>query len=232
VQILQQVRTCSPDVLLVSAQLEGDVHAGFSVLTQLRTEHPDLKAVVLLDSSKPDAVVAAFRCGARGVFCRNVSLDLLGKCVSAVHRGEIWANNQELSFLLAALAETVPVQFDTRILAPLSAREVAVVRCLVEGLTNREIAQILSISQHTVKNYIFKIFDKLGVSNRIELVFHVLATRGHTRPMESFEGRKHPVKAPSNTTSDEVQFPAVRGRRGASSESVPGLGPNNAVVSG
>ena len=167
------------DVLLVSARLEEDANRGFLLLQQLRTERPAIKAIVLLDSSKPEVVVEAFRSGAAGVFCRNTAIRILRKCIAAVHDGQIWANSEELGFVLSALAKNPPFQLDRKQLIPLSAREKEVVRCLIEGLTNREIGQALALSQHTVKNYIFKIFDKLGVSNRVELVLHVL-----TRPAQ------------------------------------------------
>lgn len=167
------------DVLLVSARLEEDANRGLSLLQQLRTERPALKAIVLLDSSKPEVVVEAFRSGAVGVFCRNTAIRILRKCIAAVHDGQIWANSEELGFVLSALARNPPFQLDRKRLIPLSAREKEVVRCLIEGLTNREIGQTLALSQHTVKNYIFKIFDKLGVSNRVELVLQVL-----TRPAQ------------------------------------------------
>jgi DNA-binding NarL/FixJ family response regulator len=174
-EVVRITRTSCLDVLLVSARMEEEPNRGLSLLRQLRKERPGLKAVALLDSSMPELVVRAFRSGASGVFCRSAELQLLLKCLAAVHRGQIWANSEELGFVLAALAVAPPFQFDGKRLTPLSTREKDVVRCLVEGLTNREIAETLVLSQHTVKNYIFKIFDKLGVSNRVELVFQVLS---------------------------------------------------------
>jgi DNA-binding NarL/FixJ family response regulator len=184
------------DVLLVSARMEEEPRRGILLLRQLRAECHGLKAVVLLDSSKPGEVVDAFRAGACGVFCRSTEIQLLRKCIAAVHRGQIWANSEELSFILAALASLQPIQFDSKRLTPLSAREKDVVRCLVEGLTNSEIAKTLEISQHTVKNYLFKIFDKLGVANRVELVFRVLSAPDRLG------------LAPANSVSETVQTPA------------------------
>jgi DNA-binding NarL/FixJ family response regulator len=184
------------EVLLVSARLEEDTNRGLSLLQQLRTERPALKAIVLLDSSKPDVVVGAFRSGAAGVFCRDTAIRILRKCIAAVHSGQIWANSEELGFVLSALAKNPPFQLDKKRLIPLSAREKEVVRCLIEGLTNREIGQTLTLSQHTVKNYIFNIFDKLGVSNRVELVLQVLA-----RPAEDLWIDSFPPKMPATPIS-------------------------------
>lgn len=179
-EILRLVPTLPVDVLLLSARMQEEPTGGFSLFEQIRKEQPSLKGVLLLDSSRPDLVVLAFRVGALGVFSRDTELPLLMKCIRAVHRGEIWLNNKELSFVISALNSATPSDFDSKRLASLSAREREVVTWLIEGLTNREIAEKLSISQHTVKNYIFKIYEKLGVSNRVELAFQVLSLPAHS----------------------------------------------------
>ena len=165
----------SPDVLLISAQLGEGPERGLTVLEQLRTERPNIKAVALLNAQRPDLIVRAFRSGASGVFCRS-TLDMLCKCITAVSQGQIWANSEELSYVLAALADPPQAQkLESRILSLLSKREREVVEYLVQGFTNREIADTLGISQHTVKNYLFNIFEKVGMSNRVELVFNLLS---------------------------------------------------------
>jgi len=185
VEVLRCIRVSYLDVVLVSARMEEEPNRGLVLLQQLRAERPGLKAVVLLDSSKPGSVVQAFRSGASGIFCRSTAIPLLCKCIAAVHKGQIWANSEELGFVLSALAADVPSQLDSKRLIPLSSREKQVVHCLVEGLTNREIAETLAISQHTVKNYVFKIFDKLGVSNRVELVFQVLSKPSYVSAIQA-----------------------------------------------
>jgi DNA-binding NarL/FixJ family response regulator len=184
-EVLRIISASSVDVLLVSAHMEEEPNRGILLLQHLRAEHRGLKAVVLLDSSKPEVVVEAFRSGASGVFCRSGEIELLRKCIVAVHRGQIWANSEELGFVLAALVVDQRFRLDDRQMTSLSGREKQVVRYIVEGLTNREIAETLTISQHTVKNYIFKIFDKMGVSNRVELVFHVLSGGGDLDSIEA-----------------------------------------------
>jgi DNA-binding NarL/FixJ family response regulator len=90
----------------------------------------------------------------------------------------VWASSIELHFLLEALAQPATASFRHLGSPPLSARESDVVRCVAEGLTNREIAQRLKLTEHTVKNYLFRIFDKLGVSSRVEVVLHALGNGG------------------------------------------------------
>jgi two-component system, NarL family, nitrate/nitrite response regulator NarL len=175
-QIIETIRRCRPDVLLISARLEDEACTGLKLLERLRTDRLAPKTVVLVDTSRPDVVVNAFRSGASGVFSRSTPFHMLSKCVAAVHDGQIWANSKELGFVLEALAAAPRLEpLEGNGLAVLSKREREVVRCLAEGQTNRQIAEALGISPHTVKNYMFKIFDKLGVSNRVELVFHSLS---------------------------------------------------------
>lgn len=181
-EVLKGVLHSNPDVLLISENLDQRPGAGLELLTKIRSTNPNLKAIVLLDSSKRESIVQAFRAGARGVFCRNQPVRMLCKCISVVSEGQIWASSSELDFLLEALAAAPSLPSgDASALGVLSDRERDVVRALAEGLTNREIACRLDISGHTVKNYLFRIFDKLGVSSRLELLFFVLSRTGHAQ---------------------------------------------------
>ena len=169
-EIGQMALRSSPDVLIISARMQEEADRGFAILQQLRAECPSMKGVALLDSRKPEMVVQAFRMGASGVFCRTKAVEMLPRCIIAVHRGQIWANSEELHFVISALAGTThSTAVEQESLSLLSKREREVADSIVEGLTNREVAERLGISQHTVKNYVFKIFDKLGASNRVEL---------------------------------------------------------------
>ncbi len=162
-----------PSVVVIGAEIEGDSRKGFEVVRELRSMCPETRVVMLLDSSERKLVVEAFRAGARGVFSRNGSLKLLAKCICCVHQGQIWANSKELRYLLDALGEALPLRIvDAKGSELLSRREQEVVRCVAEGMSNREIAQRLGLTEHTVKNYLFRIFDKLGVSKRVEVVLY------------------------------------------------------------
>lgn len=171
--ILAAVAKEKPAVVIVSAELDDDPRKGFEVAREVHTLRPDTRIVMLIDVSERSQVVEAFRAGARGVFCRSESLKSLAKCIYSVNLGQVWANSKELRYLLDALGEALPMRvIDAKGATLLSRREQEVVRCVAEGLSNREIAQRLGLTEHTVKNYLFRIFDKLGVSKRVEVVLY------------------------------------------------------------
>jgi two-component system nitrate/nitrite response regulator NarL len=159
------------DVAVIGCNLDEQPLHGIEVLRQLKSTWGGIRAIILLDSSKRDVVIEAFRAGARGLFTRHESLEMLSKCVRRVHEGQIWANTEQMGFAIEALAAAPTVRaVGANGIDLLSKRELEVVRCLAEGMTNREIATRLGLSQHTIKNYLFRVFDKLGVSSRLELL--------------------------------------------------------------
>ena len=172
---VETVRLHKVDVLVLSSNLDEEPLGGFELLRQLRASNPGILAIILLDSSKREMVLQAFHAGARGIFSRHDSLEILSKCIRSVREGKIWATSQQVAFAVEALASSPVVRaVDANGLSLLSKREMDVVRSLAEGLTNREIAERLGLSQHTIKNYLFRVYDKLGVSSRLELLFMTL----------------------------------------------------------
>jgi DNA-binding NarL/FixJ family response regulator len=174
-EILAQTRREHPHVAVISARQGDNGTAGFELCRDICSSSPSTRVIMLLDSSERTSVIEAFRSGARGVFFRTESLKSLAKCILCVHNGQVWASSGELHYLLEAIAEPVPMRF-TGVTGKslLSARELDVVRCVAEGMSNREIALRLTLREHTVKNYLFRIFDKLGVSSRVEVVLYAL----------------------------------------------------------
>jgi DNA-binding NarL/FixJ family response regulator len=192
--ILNLVQREKPQVVVISAKLGEDDTGGIDLLRNLRTQSPSPRVIMLLDSSERTAVIEAFRAGAQGVFCRTEPFRLLAKCIQCVDAGQVWASSTELQFVLEALTKPALAHLNNNGASLLSAREIDVVRCLAEGLTNREIAQRLKLTEHTVKNYLFRIFDKLGVSSRVEVVLYALGA-GAPPPAKtsSTGGRSRPV---------------------------------------
>lgn len=176
--VLPMAEGMKPDVAIISGNLEGAQSRGFEILKGLRVAVPKTRTIMLLDFEECNLVVEAFRMGARGVFCRHDPLKMLSRCVRKVHEGQLWINATSLEFLLEALSKAPATHLvDACGTVLLSRREQDVVRWLVEGFSNREIGSELKISENTVKNYLFRIFDKLGVSSRVEVVIYAASQR-------------------------------------------------------
>lgn len=167
-EIEQLASTQRLDVALISAALSDGPLAGFRALPILQSMLPTCPVIVLLDDSDEHLAIDAFRAHARGVFYRNEPMEQLVKCICQVHQGQIWARTSELRAVFDAFAESAPfgracAEFH------LNDRELTVARLLAMGQTNRQIARRLNLSEHTVKNYLYRLFEKVGVSSRVEL---------------------------------------------------------------
>lgn len=175
-QALQMFARDRADVVVIAVNLKDGPRSGLTLLRQLRAAYPGTRTVVLLDSIQDDLVLQAFRSGARGLFCRSGSVKMLRKCLLAVHRGQVWADTEQMQVALEALESPAPPQ------APspkkdnqLRKREKEVLACVAAGLNNRQIAGQLGLSEHTVKNYLFRLCDKVGRSGRVELMLYALS---------------------------------------------------------
>jgi len=174
-EIIRSIDSHSPDVALISDSLQDGPLTGFAVLRELRDSFPKTKVVVLLKSAREDLVIDAFRAGARGVFCRTEPLEKLCKCIQAVHQGQIWATSCQLRSVMDAFASAAPLRLaSAQGRALLTKREGDVVKLVIEGYTNRDVAEKLGLTEHTVSNYLFRIYEKLGISSRVELVLYSL----------------------------------------------------------
>jgi two-component system, NarL family, nitrate/nitrite response regulator NarL len=178
-QTISAVRKAQPDVAVISARLQDGAFAGLLALRGLRAFPTRSRIVVVLDSDDRELVVEAFLNNARGVFCRIGSSGELRKCVQSVHNGEIWVNNNQIQYLVDALMLS-PARAGTsgKATTVLSKREKEVARLVATGLSNRDISDKLGLSPHTVKNCLSRIFEKVGISTRIELVLYILSQPG------------------------------------------------------
>jgi DNA-binding NarL/FixJ family response regulator len=194
------VRT-QPDVALVSSILQDSSFAGYSLLRTIQSLNLPTRPILLLEDCEHDLVIDAFRSGARGVFSRAESSEQLSKCIYAVHRGQIWASTREMEYILKELVATRPPRIvDANGRNLLSKREEEVVALVADGLTNRQISEQLKLSEHTVKNYLFKVFEKLGISTRVELVLYALSQSHRREPVMDpciLQQSKQPLAIPS-----------------------------------
>jgi DNA-binding NarL/FixJ family response regulator len=134
---------------------------------------------LLVESFDRELVVNAFRSGVRGIFCISDSnLRLLCKCLLRVADGQIWANTEQLNYSMELISEVpsfgVLNSNGNNLLTP---REEQVDALVAEGMGNRNIARKLNLSEHTIKKYLFRIFEKLGISSGVELVLYAVNNR-------------------------------------------------------
>jgi len=176
--VVRSMSQAHVDVALISADLEDGRLMGLEALRALHSSHAATRVVILFDSWRDDLIIHAFRAGAKGVFCRAEPLDRLRKCIWSVYQGQVWANSQQLQLLLGALTNAQPVRLvDARGLDLLTKRETQLVELVSQGMSTREISAKLGISEHTVSNYLFRIYNKIGVSNRTELALCAIKQR-------------------------------------------------------
>jgi DNA-binding NarL/FixJ family response regulator len=174
-EIIQHLAQGNVDVVLVDADLQDGPLAGLEALPEIHAAYQNTPVIALFDTWNDDWIVHAFRAGAMGVFCRSEKkLDMLWKCITAVHAGQVWANSVQKRLLLKALRRANPI----RAVSPvgknsLTAREIEVATLVAEGMATGDIAKRLAITEHTVNNYLFRIYNKLGISNRIQLILYL-----------------------------------------------------------
>jgi DNA-binding NarL/FixJ family response regulator len=183
-----------PKVAVISSTLREGHLSGFTLLRWLSKANRDLNCVLLLDRDERDLVIEAFRSGAVGVCERGQSSEQLCKCIVCVHRGQVWANSKQMRHVLEALSSGLPRSLrDAEGPILLTNREQEVASKVAEGMKNREIAELLSVSEHTVKNHLFRIFERLGVTSRSELILYLYGQRS--------QPQRHRVEQPDRCAS-------------------------------
>jgi len=181
--LVSAIERTRPEVILFMPEVSEDGNWDLEVISTIRLLAPTTCVIVLCERRNPELVISALQLGARGVFSiRESSLEDLEDCVGRVHRGQVWASWQDIEWLLQAGVSSSPKSrklnmYDASGNRLLSQREEEVVSLLVSGLPNREIAHALRLGEHTIKNYLFHIYDKLGISSRTELLLYVMTPR-------------------------------------------------------
>jgi DNA-binding NarL/FixJ family response regulator len=180
-EALRLVERHRPDVLLLDLALaRGN---GLEVLTRLAAlKLPTRTVIVTATIDRVEMRTAVVR-GAHGVLLKNMASELLAKCVRQVVKGEYWIGRESVGDLIDALRNPIHGE-DT---SGLSHRERDIVKAVVKGASNKDIAWQLGLGEQTVKNHLRRIFAKLKVANRVELAVHAMenelaegdAVRGH-----------------------------------------------------
>jgi DNA-binding NarL/FixJ family response regulator len=163
-----------PDILLLDLRMpEKD---GLGVLEEVNFDSLPTRVIVLTAAEDDRDVVRAMRLGARGVVLKQSASDLLVKSIRKVFDGEIWLDNRMTAEVIDAFKKSAEAG-QRREKPLLSDREKEIVQLVAQGFRNREIGEKLFISEQTVKNHLHNIFDKLGVSDRLELALYAIHHR-------------------------------------------------------
>jgi DNA-binding NarL/FixJ family response regulator len=159
------------DVVLLEAQLiTGLVDA----IPEFVRRAPDAKLIVQVSESDESNTVELYRRGVRGVVPRSISPDLLIKCVRKIAAGETWIDNRSISWVIDAYRSQATTLTNPKSQPKLSPKELAIIGCITRGMRNKEIAYQIGTTEQVVKNYLRKIYDKLGVSDRLELALYCM----------------------------------------------------------
>jgi len=174
VECIKMLAKLKPDILLLDLRMpEKD---GLGVLEEVNFDSTPTRVIVLTAAEDDRDVVRAMRLGARGVVLKQSASDLLVKAIHKVFDGEIWLDNRMTAEVIDAFKKSAEAG-QRREKPLLSDREKEIVQLVAQGFRNREIGEKLFISEQTVKNHLHNIFDKLGVSDRLELALYAIHHR-------------------------------------------------------
>jgi two-component system, NarL family, nitrate/nitrite response regulator NarL len=155
--------------------MEGSLLVGTTnVVPDLLKIAPEVKVIVQAVSAEESQTVDLYRRGVRGIISRSISPDLLVRCVRRIAAGETWIDNQSVNWVIEAYRAQAATLVSPRTQPRLSPKELAIITCITQGKRNKEIAFQLGTTEQVIKNYLRKIYDKLGVSDRLELALYCL----------------------------------------------------------
>ncbi len=155
--------------------LEGQLIAGtIDAIPEFVRRAPEAKLIVQVTEADEGNTVELYRRGVRGVVPRSIAPDLLVKCVRKIAMGETWIDNQSISWVIEAYRAQAAALTNPRSQPRLSEKELAIIGCITRGMRNKEIAYQIGTTEQVIKNYLRKVYDKLGVSDRLELALYCL----------------------------------------------------------
>jgi two-component system, NarL family, nitrate/nitrite response regulator NarL len=185
-QVLDVIQQFEPDILLLDLKMPG--LDGLATLQRLQSAKNKTRVIVLTASDDKNEFVQAMKLGTSGIVLKQTATELLIKSIRKVHAGEIWLDSHTTAAVIRqfvaadeappAIPQSAPPRERER--SPLSQREREIVALVAQGFKNKEMAEKMFISEQTVKNHLHNIFDKLGVSDRLELALYAIHNNLHT----------------------------------------------------
>ncbi len=174
-EVLDKVQELDPDVLLLDLRMPN--LDGLSALQALQQTNKRTRVIILTASEDKNEFVQAMKLGCSGIVLKQTAPELIVKSIRKVHGGEIWLDSHTTAAVMrqfAAPGEIGGGSGKSRERSPLSQREREIVQLVAQGYKNKEMAEKMFISEQTVKNHLHNIFDKLGVSDRLELALYAI----------------------------------------------------------
>ena len=185
-QVLDVLQQYAPDILLLDLKMPG--LDGLATLQRLQAVKNKTRVIVLTASDDKNEFVQAMKLGTSGIVLKQTATELLIKSIRKVHAGEIWLDSHTTAAVIRQFVanddtpppSAPPSASRERERSPLSQREREIVALVAQGFKNKEMAEKMFISEQTVKNHLHNIFDKLGVSDRLELALYAIHNNLHT----------------------------------------------------
>src|SRR5581483_9200100 len=181
---IDRIVEITPDVVLLDLKMPRV--DGLTVLRSIQTRAPQSKVILFASSDNKEDFIEAMKLGCSGILQKDASVNMIEKSIHKVHQGEIWLDSNTTAAVFRSFAE--PSDFPTTTLAngkppreraQLSQREREIIILIAQGYKNKEIAEKMFITEQTVKNHLHNVFDKLGVSDRLELALYAIHNSLH-----------------------------------------------------
>ena len=200
----------SADVLIFESALAPNP---VEVVAELLRQYPKLKIVVVTPGAEEELTLDLFRRGAHGIVSREVEPELMVDCLRKVVSGDTWLDAQAIHWVMAAYRNQNTRSTGSRPKVQLTPKETLIVSCVTQGMKNKEIALRVGTTEQVVKNYLRKVYDKLGVADRLELALYCL--NHHV-----VDNAKVPPMPASTQTSGGAANAAAAGASGSGSSAV------------
>jgi DNA-binding NarL/FixJ family response regulator len=199
-QTVSAVKRFSADVMIFEAALSPNPA---ETLTELLRQSPSVRVVVVTGEPDQELTLELFRRGAHGVVSREIEPEMLVECLRKVSQGEPWLDSRGTTWVLSAYRTQGSRPTGTRTKVQLTPKETLIVSCVTQGMKNKEIASKVGTTEQVVKNYLRKVYDKLGVADRLELALYCLNNR------VSLDGAAKPVAQPAAPPNGSEQIEPV-----------------------
>ena len=192
-QTLAAVQKFPADVLLFESRLTPNPAEAVS---EVMKKAPNIRIIVITGDIDEMTTVDYLRRGVKGIINRSISPDLLIRCMRKVHGGEMWLDNQGVNWVIEAYKSQATMLTSPRPKNRLTDKEMLIVSCVAQGMKNKDIASEIGTTEQVVKNYLRRVYDKLGVSDRLELalycVHHRLLENALQQPQKPEEAIQQP----------------------------------------